>query len=310
MPYDVVIVGGGPAGLAAALTLGRARKRVLLCDAGPRRNAGAVHVQNFVTRDGTPPQEFRDIGRRQLLAYPNVEARDVGVASIEGDRGAFQVALGSAVVEARRVLLCTGMIDELLPVEGFGDLWSHAIFQCPYCHGWEVRDRRWAYLGRAAEAGHLLPFTLMLRGWTNDVVAFTGGEFEVAEDTRATLAAAGVRLETAPVARLVARGQELEAVELSDGTRVPCDALFTHPPQRHVDLIRQLDLALDEHGFVKIDPMRRETSLPGIYAAGDLTTRMQAAIHAAAAGTHAASMINVELSAELAMAAGSHSSRT
>lgn len=302
MRYDVVIVGGGPAGLAAALTLGRARKRVLLCDSGPRRNAGAIHVQNFVTRDGTPPQEFRDIGRRQLTVYPSVEVRDVRVASIEGTRGAFHVVLEGGAVQARRVLLCTGMIDELLPIEGFRELWSHAIFQCPYCHGWEIRDQRWAYLGRAAEAGHLLPFTLMLRGWTSDVVAFTGGEFEVPDDARATLAAAGIRLETAPVARLVARGHQLDAVELSDGTSVPCDALFTHPPQRHVDLIRQLDLALDEHGFVRIDPMRRETSVPGIYAAGDLTTRMQAAIHAAAAGTHAASMINVELSAELAVA--------
>lgn len=302
MRYDVVIVGGGPAGLAAALTLGRARKRALLCDSGPRRNAGAIHVQNFVTRDGTPPQEFRDIGRRQLTVYPSVEVRDVRVASIEGTRGAFHVVLEGGAVQARRVLLCTGMIDELLPIEGFHELWSHAIFQCPYCHGWEIRDQRWAYLGRAAEAGHLLPFTLMLRGWTSDVVAFTGGEFEVPDDARATLAAAGIRLETAPVARLVARGHQLDAVELSDGTSVPCDALFTHPPQRHVDLIRQLDLALDEHGFVRIDPMRRETSVPGIYAAGDLTTRMQAAIHAAAAGTHAASMINVELSAELAVA--------
>jgi thioredoxin reductase len=305
MRFDVVIVGGGPAGLAAALTLGRARKRVLLCDSGLRRNAGAIHVQNFVTRDGTPPQEFRDIGRRQLLAYPSVEVRDVRVASIDGTRGAFQVALDGGVVEARRVLLCTGMIDELLPIEGFRELWSRAIFQCPYCHGWEIQDRRWAYLGRAAEAGHLLPFTLMLRGWTNDVVAFTGGEFEVPEDARATLSTAGIRLETAPVARLVARGHALTGIELSDGTRVACDALFTHPPQRHVDLIRQLDLALDEHGFVRIDPMRRETSVPGIYAAGDLTTRMQAAIHAAAAGTHAASMINVELSAELAVAGAS-----
>ena len=305
MRFDIVIVGGGPAGLAAALTLGRARKRVLLCDSGLRRNAGAIHVQNFVTRDGTPPQEFRDIGRRQLLAYPSVEVRDVRVASIDGTRGAFQVALDGGVVEARRVLLCTGMIDELPPIEGFRELWSRAIFQCPYCHGWEIQDRRWAYLGRAAEAGHLLPFTLMLRGWTNDVVAFTGGEFEVPEDARATLSTAGIRLETAPVARLVARGHALTGIELSDGTRVACDALFTHPPQRHVDLIRQLDLALDEHGFVKIDPMRRETSVPGIYAAGDLTTRMQAAIHAAAAGTHAASMINVELSAELAVAGAS-----
>jgi thioredoxin reductase len=300
MPYDAVIIGGGPAGLSAALALGRARKRVLLCDAGPRRNAGAVHVQNFVSRDGTPPQEFRDIARAQLQAYPSVEMRDVRVESIGGTRGAFRVAMPTEAVEARRVLLCTGMLDDLLPLEGFRELWAHAIFQCPYCHGWEVKDRRWAYLGRAAEASHLLPFSLMLRGWTRDVVAFTGGTFDVPPEARAKLASAGVRLETAPVARLVARGHSLEGVELTDGRTLACDVLFTHPPQRHVDLVGALGLALDDHGFVKIDPMTRETSVAGIYAAGDLTTRMQAAIHAAAAGTHAASMINLELSMEVA----------
>lgn len=300
MPYDVVIVGGGPAGLSAALALGRARKRVLLCDAGPRRNAAAVHVQNFVTRDGTPPSDFRRVGREQLAAYPNVEARDVGVASITGERGAFHVALGAGGVEARRVLLCTGMIDELPAIDGFAPLWGQAIFQCPYCHGWEVQDRAWGYLGRAADASHFLPFALMARGWTRDLVAFTGGAFDVPPEARGTLEASGVRLETAPVVRLVAREDRLEAVELADGRTVPCEVLFAHPPQRHVELVRALGLALDDDGYVRVDPMRRETSTPGIYAAGDLTTRMQAAIVAAAAGMQAAAAINGELTMELA----------
>jgi thioredoxin reductase len=300
MLYDAIIVGGGPGGLSAALTLGRARKRVLLFDSGPRRNAAAIHIHNFVTRDGTPPQEFRDIGRRELLAYPSVELRDARVESITGSRGAFQVDLGMETVEARRILLCTGMIDEMLPIEGFRELWGSAIFQCPYCHGWEIRDRRWGYLGRAEDAGHLLPFALMIRSWTRDVSVFTGGTFELPGESRDALAAAGIRIETAPVARLVARQTELEAVELADGTRIPCDFLFAHPPQSQVELVRQLNLALDDAGFVQVDPMRLETSLPGIYAAGDLTTRMQGAVHAAAAGNRAAAMINMELSMELA----------
>jgi len=300
MPYDVVIVGGGPAGLSAALALGRARKRVLLCDSGPRRNAAAEQVHNFVTRDGTPPNEFRKIGRQQLATYPNVEVRDALVASITGTRGAFRVDLTTETVDARRVLLCTGVVDELPPVEGFRELWGHAIFQCPYCHGWEVQDSRWGYLARAGDLGHVLPFSLMLRGWTRNVVVFTGGALDLPQPAREQLTAAGVRLETAPVARLLSREQRLEAVELADGSSVPCDALFTHPAQHQVEVIRALGVALDDDGYVGVDPVTRETSVAGVYAAGDLTTRMQSAIISAAAGMQSAAMINMELTIELA----------
>jgi thioredoxin reductase len=293
--HDVVIVGGGPGGLSAALALGRARKRVLLCDSGPRRNAAATHVHNFLTRDGTPPDEMRGIAREQLTRYPNVEVRDDRVGSVSGTRGAFRADLASGAVVARRLLLCTGMVDEMLPLEGFRELWGSSIFQCPYCHGWEVQDRRWGYLARASDASHVLPFGLMITGWTRDVTVFTNGAFEVPEETRIRLEGAGVRLETAPLGRLVARGTRLEAVELSGGTAVPCDVLFTHPLQRQVELVRALDVALDDDGYVRVDPMKRETSVPGIYAAGDLTARMQGAILAAAAGMQAAAMINVDL---------------
>jgi thioredoxin reductase len=300
MLYDVVIVGGGPGGLSAALALGRARKRVLLCDSGPRRNAAAVHIHNFVTRDGTPPDEFRGIGREQLKRYTSLEARDARVESVTGARGAFRVQLSSELVEARRVLLCTGMVDEILPIPGFRELWGRAVFQCPYCHGWEVQDQRWGYLARAEDLAHVLPFGLMIRGWTKDVSVFTNG-LALPQDTLARFDAAGISVHEAPVARLVARGEQLKAIELAAGATVPCDVLFAQPPQRQVELVRALGVALDEHGFVSIDPMRRETSVPGVYAAGDLTTRMQGAMFAAAAGTQAAAMINAELTMELAI---------
>lgn len=302
MSVDCVIIGGGPGGLAAALALGRARKRVLFVDAGPRRNAAATNLHNFVTRDGTPPEAFRAVGREQLATYPNVDVQDVGVTSIGGSRGAFRVELSSGTtVAARRVLLCTGMIDELLPLEGFRELWGRSIFQCPYCHGWEARDRPWGYLVLPASLPHLVPFALQARGWTRELTVFTHGAALPAEATD-PLRAASIRIETSPVARLIASDGRLGAVALADGTEVPTGALFVHPPQRQVALVRDLGLALDEHGYVQTDPMTRETSIPGIYAAGDLASRMQGAIFAAAAGTHAAAMINVELQMELVTA--------
>ena len=290
MSYDVVIVGGGPAGLSAALALGRARKRVLVCDAGPRRNAAAVHIHNFVTRDGTPPEEFRQIGRQQLTTYPNVEVRDTGVTSIGGSRGAFEVALASGTITARRILLCTGMIDEMVPLPSFRELWGHAIVQCPYCHGWEARDQRWGYLAFPHVTGHLLKFAQHLRGWTRDVTVFTQGVVDAGEVRAANIP--NVRIEVAPVTRLVPG-----AVELATGTSVPIDLLFSHPPQYQVPLVTSLGLALED-GMVKVEPMSRETSVPGIFAAGDLTTRAQGAMFAAAAGTQAATAINLELTIE------------
>lgn len=300
MTYDAVIVGGGPAGLSAALALGRARKRVLLCDAGPRRNAAAERIHNVVTRDGTPPDEFRRIGREQLAAYPAVEVRDVLVDAITGEKDAFRLAIGPDDVDARRVVLCTGMIDEALPLEGFRDLWGRSLFQCPYCHGWEAQDRAWGVLTLPQHAAHILPFALQLRGWTRDVMVFTGGAVELSADVRAGLQAGGVLIESAPIARLVGADGYLVAVELAGGRRVPRDVLFVHPPQRQVPLIQALRLELDEQGFVRTDPMTRETSRPGIYAAGDLTSRMQAAIVAAGAGMQAAAMLNLELTMALA----------
>jgi thioredoxin reductase len=191
------------------------------------------------------------------------------------------------------------MIDEMLPLEGFRELWGSTIFQCPYCHGWEIRDQRWAYLVTSVDR---LPFVLLMRGWTADVVLFTNAGITVPHDMQERLEAAGVRIETRPIARLVARDTRLLGVALTDGSIVECDALFSHPPQRQVELVQELGVALDADGFVKTDPMTRETSIPGIYATGDLTWRLQTAILAAAGGMQAASMINQELTAELATA--------
>jgi thioredoxin reductase len=224
------------------------------------------------------------------------------VESIDGARDGFRVRLASATVDARRIVLATGMVDEMVAIPGFRELWGASIVQCPYCHGWEVRDRRWGVLALPSNASHVVPFALMARGWTRELVVFTNGALELTSDARASFASAGIRVAIAPVVRLAARDGQLEAVELATGDRVACDVLFTQPPQRQIELVRGLGLELDGDGYVKIDPMTRETSIPGIYAAGDLATRAQAAILAAAAGMQAAAALAAELTAQLAVA--------
>ncbi len=297
MPYDVVIVGGGPAGLSAALALGRARRSVLLCDSGPRRNEAAERIHNFVTRDGVTPTEFRRIGRQQLEAYAGVEARDERVEEVRGERGAFDVRLATGNVQARRILVCTGMLDEMIDIEWFRQLWGKSIFQCPYCHGWEAQNRTFGLLALGVE---MLDFALLLRAWTSRVVAFTDGRYTVPSDVALRLGRAGVGIEEGRIARLAFRDEHLDHVALDVRPSVPVDVLFARPPQRQVPIVQALGLALNPVGFVQVDELHRETSRPGIYAGGDLVTPMQGAIIAAASGTQAAGMLNHALVPELA----------
>jgi thioredoxin reductase len=250
--YDCVVVGGGVAGLSAAIVLGRARRRTLVLDRAQQSNLAAAHVGGLLGHDGTPPSELYELARAQVSAYDSVAMRDAGVvnARAEGDRFLVGLAEGNREIRTRSLILATGMTYEIPDVPGFAELWGGAVFHCPFCHGWEVRDRPVAVYGAGEVADRL---AALLAGWTDDVT--------IVDPSDVT----GVRVEEGALRALVCR----------DGPEVGCDAVLVHAPLRRRDsLPEQLGLALTEGDFVEVDAEAR-TSVPGVYAAGDLAVAPQ-----------------------------------
>lgn len=291
--YDVTIVGAGPAGLSAALSLGRMRRRVLVCDTGAGRNAASHAAHNIFTRDGTPPAELRRIGREQLLPYETVEVRDIGVDRAFPSTKGFDLTLSDGTTLAtRRLILASGVVDLLPEVEGLSDFWGRGVYTCPYCDGWEHRDQPIAAFSPSAAGVHV---TLLLTLLSNHVTLFTDGPASFSHEERAQLAARGVTLRQERVLRVDGDGGALAAIILAGGESVPCRAFFVRPEQnQHSPLPQQLGCAINEQGFVEVDAQGR-TSVPGVSAAGDMTKMMQQVIVAAADGAIAAAAINFDL---------------
>jgi thioredoxin reductase len=298
--YDAVVVGAGAAGLSAALMLGRSRRRILVLDGGEPRNAPSSSVHYFLTRDGTPPEELLRIGREQLGAYPSVEVWEEGASGAAGSDGDFRVMLeGGSVVGARKILLATGVSDEVPEKPGFRELWGRGIYHCPYCHGWEVRDRPLAVLARTE---HLAMQVTLIRNWSRDLVALTDGESGLEPDARDRLAALGVPLKEEKISSLEGDGG-LRRILFEDGSEIEREALFYGPPQRQrSDLAEFLGGEVEAVGpfpaLVKSDPTTRETTVRGVYVAGDAGSIMQGAIMAAASGASAAAFLNHALCSE------------
>ncbi|MDF2753591.1 MAG: dependent oxidoreductase [Gaiellaceae bacterium] len=287
--YDVVVVGGGAAGLNAALVLGRARRRVVVIDARAPRNAPAAHMQGFLSRDGMSPANLLAAGRAEVSGY-GVELVEDRVVKIEAGfsvRGA-----GGGVWEARRLLVATGVRDELPAIPGVRERWGRDLLHCPYCHGWEVRDQPIGVLGtQPASVEH----AQLVRQWSDDV-AFFAHTHDLAPAEERQLEARGVRIVRGEVARLVVEDDRLTGVELADGRVIARTAVFIRPVNvPHADgLLSGLGCDVDGAGFATVDSTGR-TSVAGVWAAGNVVDPRAQVITAAGAGSAAAIAINADL---------------
>ncbi len=286
-PFDVAILGGGPAGLAAALVLGRVRRRVLLLDSDDPAHGVSDAVHGLFGHDGTPPFELRRTAQEQLRPYESVTVRKVAVEEAQQTPSGFSVTAAGATSEAGVLLLATGMRYELPPIEGVEAVWARGAYHCPYCHGWEVRDRPLAVYG----AAHL---ALILTSLSDDVVLLTDGGSDLDPDMAERLRQTGVVIRDDPVARLEAEDGKLARVVFADGSTDDRTGLFFAPSFTPSPLPAQLGCELDESGAIVIDADGR-TSVPGVSAAGDATTDKKAVVLAAAAGSRAAYAINADL---------------
>lgn len=297
--YDVVIVGAGPAGLSAAIVLGRCRRLALVCDAGHPRNAAAHGVHCFLSREGINPHELLRLGREELRAYSCVTLRErTTVADARRlDEGAdgksearFEVTLADGTcVRCRTLLLATGVVDDIPAIPGFREVYGSCVHHCPYCDGWEHRDQAIAVYGKGHSGAGL---ALELTQWSRDIVLCADGDAELTEVDRERLARHSIPLREERIVCLEARNGNLEALVFADGVKLPRDAMFfSLPGRQHSDLPAKLGCRFTPDGAV-LTNANEATNIPGLYVAGDASRRAQFAIVAAAEGAMAAEAIN------------------
>jgi thioredoxin reductase len=294
--FDAVIVGAGPAGLSAALLLGRCRHSVLLLDDGQPRNNASRASHGFFTRDGASPESLRRIGFEQLAPY-DVTIEHCRVSEVQRDDPGFVVRSGAHAWRGHKLLLATGMRERDPLIPGLTESLGRGVFCCPYCDGWEVRDRR---LGGLAPGSDAAQYALGLRSWSDSVTLFTHAAVRLAPDERGLLERHGVTLVETPIERVLPAedGLLLRAVELIDGRTLPLDALFVHAGQhQQSSLAEAIGCEFADETTVQTGD-RQRTRVSGVYVAGDAAAHVESIVVAAADGYRAALALHTDLRRE------------
>jgi thioredoxin reductase len=294
---DVIIIGGGPAGLNAAVVLGRCLRKILLFDTEKYRNRWSHGMHNYLTRDHISPVEFITICHQELKKY-GVERIQKKVVHAEKNADGIFVAKDEEGIEyyAKKLIVATGLTDNLPKVEGFEEFYGKSIHHCPYCDGWEVRGKKIGIYARNKEGWEL---ALSLKAWSQDVTYYTDGKYNIKPFQKEQLAANGIPVVALPIARVEGKEDQLERIVFKDGSSQQCDAIFfVNGFTQHCNLAETFGCEMSKKGVVKANK-NQQTNIPGLYVAGDAARDMHFVVVAAAEGAKAAVTINKELQKEI-----------
>lgn len=291
--FDVIIIGGSYAGLAAAMALGRALRNVLVIDSGAPCNSSTPHSHNFLTQDGKTPHEITAIARGQLTTYDNIDFYDDWAESAVRTAKGFEITVtDGSQFTAKKIVFATGIKDLLPQIKGFAECWGKSVLHCPYCHGYEARFESTGILGNG---DYGFEFSALISNWTNDLTLFTDGKSSLTASQADKLRAHGISIVEKEIANLDHVNGKLQRINFKDGTTSFVKALYTRVPfQQHCRIPESLGAQLTDDGYIKIDSSHK-TTVEGVFACGDNTTRLRTVANAVSMGTATGMMVNKEL---------------
>lgn len=291
--FEVIIIGGSYSGLAAALALGRSLRTVLVIDSGKPCNRQTPHSHNFLTQDGRAPGEIAALGRQQVEKYDTVKFVDgLATAGRKTEKG-FEIQTDAGhTFKARKLIFATGIKDIMPAIDGFAECWGISVIHCPYCHGYEVRNEPTGILGNGEYA---YEFSTFILNWTKDLRVFTNGPSSLSPEEASKLRNRNIKLVENEIDKLIHTDGYLEKIIFKDGTSTTVKAVYARPAfEQHSSIPEALGCELTEDGYIKIDPFQK-TSVEGVFACGDNTTRMRSVANAVAMGALAATVVNKEI---------------
>jgi thioredoxin reductase len=295
--YEVIVIGGSYAGLSAAMTLGRALRHVLVIDSGLPCNRQAPAAHNFIAHDGQKPALIAAQAREQVKRYPTVQFLEDLVIEVTGENNAFTViTTGGKRFGCKKILFATGIKDQMPEIEGFADCWGISVLHCPYCHGYEVKNKPTAVMANGEEAFHTC---MVLTQWTRDITLFTSGDATLDAGQSEKLSTHGVVMVETGIKSIVHKNGSMKKIALVNGEEHDFEVMYAKIPfVQHCQIPVRLGCAAKENGLLVHDEFKK-TCVPGVYAAGDNTSLSRSIATSVAAGNVAGMGINGELTSDI-----------